>query len=139
MNIFNIALALSIGVLREYIQLRVILSPNHVPGLPYNTATGILGVMQSIFVDSIPLLRLIVVYPRRNVGLNPPRSSNVAHPSQSSADSQSQLVYQHSRRQLFDSTYASTLFLRKLWSRQAAHRISTDISIGLSRRLQTLF
>ncbi|KIY52632.1 hypothetical protein FISHEDRAFT_26213, partial [Fistulina hepatica ATCC 64428] len=65
-NAFNIIFAITVGIVDDYRAVCVYPSSSARINAP---PIGVLGAFQSIIVDTILLLRLVAVYPRRSVGL----------------------------------------------------------------------
>ncbi|THH18342.1 hypothetical protein EW146_g2649 [Bondarzewia mesenterica] len=170
LNIITICLAISVGIMLDWRCVRLSLKPTKTYPISFNLAISLLGVIQSLLVDVILLIRLISVYPREVIGpsrfismitlpilLKIGRFINLVMFIQVLADlakgPNADLAVQQEWAsapyikiewfgQLIDVTYASTLFLYKIWlHRQGRKSIESgsDSKVSFSYRLKILF
>ncbi|TFK48118.1 hypothetical protein OE88DRAFT_1810801 [Heliocybe sulcata] len=138
LNVLSIVLAFTSGVLVDVYAVSSLLNPAHPLPASWTIAIGVLGIVQSILVDSILLARLFVVYPwkiisvRRRflifglpIALKFARTANLIAYIKTMVDvsvnpeALARLLYAGYLKaewfmQLADNLFASTVFLSKL-------------------------
>ncbi|KAG2042215.1 hypothetical protein BDR03DRAFT_854103 [Suillus americanus] len=67
LNVLNVCLAFSVGIMGDSRAVNTMLSPTHPYPVSYDIIMGALGAVQTIFVDTILLFRICSVYPPRYI------------------------------------------------------------------------
>lgn len=171
LNIFNICLAIAVGIMLDYRGVWLTLDPLSNFPYPFNLSISIMGIIQSLLIDVILLIRLVSVYPRDLVGtqrfvliitlpvlLKIGRFINlvllsktlVALSSGPNAEATILQKWAHAPYikiewfgQLIDVSYASSLFLYKIWlHRKDRGQVDSDggnNKVSFGYRLKVLF
>lgn len=169
LNVLNLCLAFSVGIMGDSRAVNTMLSPTHPYPVSYDIIMGALGAVQTILVDTILLFRVCSVYPPRYLAwqrfvvlvslpvlLKVARVINlflfVAALTRAAKGPNAEAVLAalwvtapylkiEWFAQLVDNIYASSVFLWTLWSKRKNKHGSVTSSVKLSfrMRLQTLF
>ncbi|KAG1906975.1 uncharacterized protein F5891DRAFT_940924 [Suillus fuscotomentosus] len=169
LNILNVCLAFSVGIMGDSRAVNTMLSPTHPYPVSYDIIMGFLGAVQSILVDTILLFRICSVYPPRyltwqrfvmlvslpvllkvarviNLSLFIAALTRAAKGPNAEATLAALWVAAPYLKiewfaQLVDNIYASSVFLWTLWSKRKNNDGSTtgNTKFSFRMRLRTLF
>ncbi|THH13386.1 hypothetical protein EW146_g6823 [Bondarzewia mesenterica] len=171
LNVINICLAIAVGIMIDWRGVRLTLDPLTIYPVSFNLSISILGVIQSLLIDTILLIRLVSVYPRDLIGvqrfvllitlpvllkigrfINLVIMSKVLTDLSTGPNAQALLLTKWAHApyikiewfgQLIDVTYASTLFLYKIWlHRKGRENIESGDSgskVSFGYRLKVMF
>lgn len=169
LNVLNLCLAFSVGIMGDSRAVNTMLSPTHPYPVSYDIIMGALGAVQTILVDTILLFRICSVYPPRyliwqrfvalvslpvllkvlrviNLFLFIAALTRAAKgPNAEAALAALWVAAPYLKiewfAQLVDNIYASSVFLWTLWSKRKNKRgsVTGNVKLSFRMRLQTLF